>query len=172
MRRLILAGAVGLFTLVAPAAGQARDVRAEQQRGIQSILTRMAASSVADLRSNCAAGDPAFGSAMLLNATRASFSLSVAQLCVSVLTRAGRDGTLRYVSLGEGRTTPASTFDTGFVSGYLKREQLPADAPTMAMLLPVADRCLRYAETNSRLCTTVGYVLGARAAHGETVPIS
>ncbi len=91
---------------------------------------------------------------------------------MTALTRAGRDGTLGYVTLGSNETTPAVAFDTGFVNGYLKHESLPADAPSMAMLLPIADRCLDQKEEKLRLCGLVGQVLGARAAHGEVVPVS
>ncbi|MEJ7928233.1 hypothetical protein WG908_15910 [Sphingobium sp. AN641] len=98
--------------------------------------------------------------------------LSTGAYCVTVLTRAGRDSTLRYVTLKTRQATPAVSFDTGFVSGYLKREALPSDAPPMAPLLPVADRCLAQSEPNTRLCSSVGYVLGARAARGELVPLS
>jgi len=173
MRRFQMAaiGAVVCSLLATDATGQSRDVRADRQRGIHWILNRMEAGSVANLRSSCAAGDPVFGSAMLLNATRASFSLSVAELCVTVLTRAGRDRTLRYMTVTSGQTTPAITFDTGFVNGYLKGEQLPAGAPTIATLLPAADRCLNHKEQSARLCSSAGYVLGARAARGELVPL-
>lgn len=72
--------------------------------------------------------------------------------------------------LAQRSTYPALAFDSGFVKGYLAGEALPAGTPTMATLLPVADRCLAQSEPNTQLCSSVGVVLGARAAHGELVP--
>lgn len=99
-------------------------------------------------------------------------TLSTGAYCVTVLTRAGRDGALRYVTSKSGGTTPAIAFDTGFVSAYLKREALPAGAPPMSILLPLADRCLNQNEPRPGACHATGYMLGLRAALGELVPVS
>jgi hypothetical protein len=128
--------------------------------------------SVGFLRTNCAVGDDMFGSNMIVKATKASLALGTAELCVTVLTRAGRDGTLRYITLGGDKMPSSLAFDTGFVNGYLKRDAVPAAAPAMTTLLPVANRCLNEQEPNMRLCSSAGYVLGARAAQGELVSSS
>jgi hypothetical protein len=89
-----------------------------------------------------------------------------------VLTRTGRDGTLGYVrdphSVG---VQPAQSFDDGFVGGYLAHETLPSGAPAMAVLLPIADRCLAQSEPNLKLCDAAGHMLGVRAAGGETIAL-
>lgn len=143
------------------------DVR---QSDRDNVLRSLPADKILQRRSSCAAGDiPAW----LARLRGAGFqTLSTGAYCVTVLTRAGRDGTLRYVTLKNGETTPAIAFDTGFVKAYLKREALPADLPSMASLLPIADRCLDQKEPNARLCGLAGQVLGTRAAHGELVPVS
>ncbi|WP_152528007.1 hypothetical protein [Sphingobium lactosutens] len=79
---------------------------------------------------------------------------------------------MRFVTLRNGQTTPAIAFDTGFVSGFLKRETLPDDAPVMATLMPIAERCLAQTETDHDLCNAAGHMLGVRAARGELVPAS
>lgn len=90
--------------------------------------------------------------------------------CVTVLTRLGRDDTLGYVrDPSSGEPTPAISFDSGFVAGYLKHEALPTNAPSMTALLPVAERCLEQREPNMRLCGSAGYMLGLRAALGEVL---
>ena len=123
------------------------------------------------LRTNCAVGDAIFGSNMIVDATKAAIGLNTAELCVTILTRSGRDGTLRYLALKGGSQPSSLSFDTGFVGGYVKHEAIPADAPDMATLLPVAERCLQQRETKGGLCSAVGYMLGVRAAKGETIPI-
>lgn len=135
-----------------------------------NVLHDLSADKVAQRRASCAAGAiPAW----LTRLRSSGFqTLSAGAYCVTVLTRAGRDGTLGYVTLGGKETTAAVAFDTGFVNGYLKHEALPADAPGMAVLLPIADRCLDQKEAKLRLCGLAGQVLGARAALGELVPIS
>lgn len=135
-----------------------------------SVLQELPRQQIAARRSSCATG--AMPSSIADLRAAGFKTLSTGAYCVTVLTRAGRDGTLRYVTLKNGETTPAIAFDTGFVRAYLKREALPADLPSMASLLPIADRCLDQKEPNARLCGLAGQVLGTRAAHGELVPVS
>ena len=92
--------------------------------------------------------------------------------CVTVLTRLGRDGTLGYVrDPGNDQPAPAISFDSGFVGGYLKHETLPAGAPSMATLLPIAERCLEQREPDGQLCSSAGYMIGLRAASGEILTV-
>lgn len=135
-----------------------------------NVLAGLTRDQVAQRRSACAMGQiPAKQAAL----TAAGFkALSAGAYCVSVLTRAGRDGTLGYVS--DPRTdhlTPAMAFDAGFVSAFLKRAPLPASLPAMRTLLPIADRCLDQKESATRLCGLAGQVLGARAALGELIGV-
>jgi len=135
-----------------------------------SVLLEEPREKIAAQRLTCATGDMADSTARLISA--GFRTLSTGAYCVTVLTRAGRDGTLRYVSLKSGDTTPSIAFDTGFVTAYLKHDALPPDLPTMPTVLPIADRCLSKKEQNARLCGIVGQVLGARAALGELVPVN
>lgn len=161
---LVGALALGAGSLAVPAMANVLEVSRD------SVLRELTRDEIAQRRSKCVTGAMASSTKQLL---AAGFrTLSTGAYCVTVLTRAGRDGTLGYIALTNGQTTSASSFDTGFVSGYLRHETLPADAPAMAMMLPVADRCLANAEPNSRICRSVGYVLGLRAAKGELVPVS
>lgn len=140
----------------------------EMDRNI--LLHDISRSEVAQFRMACATGK---APAMQARIKSVGWdALTAGQWCVTVLTRAGRDGTLRYVALRDGRATPAVAFDAGFVDGYLKHEALPADAPAMATLLPIANRCLDQKEADKGLCGAVGHMLGARASRGELVPIN
>lgn len=136
-----------------------------------NVLAGLTRDQVAQRRSACAMGQIPAKQATL---TGAGFkTLSAGAYCVTVLTRAGRDGALGYVS--DPRTdkiSPAIAFDSGFVGGYLKRDAIPAGAPSIAVLLPFADRCLDQEEPNTKACSSAGYILGLRAAHGEVVPAS
>ena len=136
-----------------------------------SLLHELTREQVARQRAACA-----LGKAPAMQATFKSVgwkTLSAGAYCVTVLTRAGRDGTLRYVRDTQASgNTPAIAFDSGFVGGYIKGEALPAGAPTMATLLPIADRCLDQKEPNMKLCSSAGYMLALRAAKGELVPVS
>lgn len=158
-----LMGSVILFSH-APAQAQVA------QKYLDSVLYEFTANEIASMRSICALGQE---TKHIENLRAAGFQApSAGASCVTVLTRAGRDGKLGYVS--DPRTsqlTPAMAFDSGFVAGYLKREALPADAPAMAALLPIADRCLDQKEANTNLCNAVGQMLGARAARGEVVAL-
>lgn len=99
--------------------------------------------------------------------------MTVGQWCVTVLTRAGRDGALGHVRDPRAtQVTAAIAFDGGFVNGYFTREAVPSGAPAIAALLPIADRCLGQKEPNVKMCSSAGFVLGARAARGELVPVS
>lgn len=134
------------------------------------VLRELQRDRVAQRRLSCATGRQ---QDIVAQQRAAGFStLSASAYCVTVLTRAGRDGTLRFVTLRNGQATPAIAFDTGFVTGYLKRETLPADAPAMATLMPIAERCLAQTETDHDLCSAAGHMLGVRAARGELVPTS
>jgi hypothetical protein len=153
----------GVATVAAP--GIAGVLQAERD----SVLHEITADKIAQRRLMCPTGQASKARADLTSAGLRA--LSVGGWCVTVLTRAGRDGTLRYVTLN-GQATSALTFDTGFVAGYLKQDALPAGAPKMATLLPVADRCLNQAERDTGLCRAAGYMLGLQAAQGEIVPAS
>lgn len=163
MRRAFLA-ALCAVSIATPAMGQA--LLSERD----FVLGELTADRIAHRRSLCADGQIP---ASVARVRAAGFqALPAGAYCVTVLTRAGRDGTLRYMSLEGDKTTPAIAFDTGFVKGFLKREALPADAPSMTTLLPIADRCLDQREPNMRLCTLAGQILGSRAVRGELVPVS
>lgn len=136
---------------------------------LSAILNDARADDVARVRAACASGTEPGILDKMRAAGRADLP-SVGAWCVTVLTRAGRDGALGYVRDASNATpTAAIAFDSGFVAGYLGGQPVPAAAPTMAALLPVADRCFDQAEPNLRLCTAAGRVIGARAAAGETV---
>jgi hypothetical protein len=163
---------VGLLTTVSITVGTVAPAMADVlQMKRDSVLRELTREQIAKQRLACASG-----SASATVATIRSVgirTLSAGAYCVTVLTRAGRDGTLRYVQdTRTNQLTSAIAFDSGFVGGYLKREALPPDAPTMAVLLPIADRCLDQSESNTKLCSSVGYMLALRAARGEVVPVS
>lgn len=134
-----------------------------------NVLTELSANRVAQRRSDCATGQAPAQRARL---TEAGFkALGVGAYCVTVLTRLGRDGSLAHVRDPNSDTlTPAIAFDSGFVSGYQKRDTVPANAPSMSALLPIADRCLSQSEADTDLCSAAGHMLGTRSARGEVVP--
>ena len=163
---LLCSLAIGLALAGIGAAAQAQVAQME----LDSILNRVPANEVALLRSACAMGRApklaADGRAAGIESPNAG------PWCVTVLTRAGRDGTLGYArDPRSSEPTPAIAFDTGFVSGYLKHEAVPTNSPAMAALLPIADRCLDQREPNNALCTAAGQMLGARAARGEVITL-
>lgn len=140
------------------------------QLQLDLILQEHSSDRNARRRSACATGQ----APSLAASSRAAGieSPSAGAWCVTVLTRAARDGALAYVRDPKARQlTPAIAFDNGFVGGYQSREALPADAPAMATLLPIADRCLDQSEPNTSLCTAVGQLLGSRAARGEVITL-
>lgn len=134
-----------------------------------NVLRALDSKRVAQRRSDCATGQAPTQRAKL--AAAGFKTLGVGAYCVTVLTRLGRDGILGYVGdPNSGVPKPAIAFDGGFVGGYRSREALPANAPAMAALLPIADRCLNQAEADTALCSAAGHMLGARSVHGELVP--
>jgi hypothetical protein len=136
-----------------------------------AILREYTRTEIAQRRSACALAQAPALLAALKNAGLQR--MTVGQWCVTVLTRAGRDGTLGHVRDPRStHVTAAIAFDGGFVNGYFTREAVPPSAPAMATLLPIADRCLGQKEPNVKMCGSAGFVLGARAARGELVPIS
>lgn len=155
-----------------PAATMAQDRTTLRQRGIQWVLTSMDADTLYQLRTNCVAGDPALGTLTVVNATAGGFALTAAELCVTVLTRLGRDGTLSFVRDARGGSvTPAVAFDAGFVASYRKGGAIDRRLPTIGALRPVAERCLAQKERDNDVCYAAGQAFGVRAYNGETVPI-
>ena len=163
-RRAAVAAIVAGFVAFVPAAN------ASPQSDRDYVLQDLSPETIAARRSSCATGGiPAW----IARLRAAGFhTLSVGAYCVTVMTRAGRDGALSTIVLQSGETTPAISFDAGFVAGFAKHEPVQSDTPAMSALLPVADRCLAQGESNARLCSLAGYVLGVRAASGELVPVS
>lgn len=150
--------------------GNASAPAQEAQGELNALLSSASRDEIAKGRAACATGNAGSWQQML---RESGFqSPPPGAWCVTVLTRAGRDGTLRYVrDPNASGLSPSFAFDNGFVGGYLDRIAIPATAPPMAALLPVADRCLRQQEPNTKLCTAAGYMLGARTAHGEVVAL-
>jgi len=162
-RRIIIGLALGAGLAAVPALA---DVLAVER---DSILNRLRREQVVHHRSLCVTGGMP---AEIARERAAGFrTLSAGAYCVTVLTRAGRDGALRYITLKNGETTPAIAFDTGFVSAYIKREAVPTGALSMSALLPLADGCLNQKEPRPGACHAAGYMLGLRAAKGELVPV-
>lgn len=158
-------GCIALSVAMVPALASApQEVR-------NSILQKEPPARIAQWRALCPSGTA--GSSVKRLKDAGFQTLSTGGWCVTILTRAGRDGTLGYVrDTRNTQLTAANAFDSGFVGGYLKHEALPSDAPSVAALLPAADRCLELRETNTKLCSSVGYILGVRAAAGELVPVA
>ena len=156
-----------LITLFAASAAAPATAQVAQLQ-LDSILHEMKADDVALRRSACALGH---APKLAADARAAGLERPDASVwCVAVLTRQGRDGSLGYVrDPSSNKPTSAIAFDSGFVGGYLKHDGLPAGAPTMATLLPIAERCLEQRETDHDLCNAAGQILGMRAAHGEVV---
>lgn len=147
---------------IAPVMGQTPETE------LTVILHRSPPADIAKMRSSCALGLTPSNLAKLR--TAGAHPPSASAWCVTVLTRAGRDGTLGYARDPRSASpTPAIAFDTGFVGGYLKRDEVPSGAPAMATLLPIVERCLNQSEPNAKLCSSVGYILGTRSARGETL---
>jgi hypothetical protein len=167
-----LIGILVVRMVTGPALAQSPDVRAARQRELNEILTSpLTRKYVKALRRSCASGN----APQALGRQRSagiSETPDPADACVTALTRLGREGLLGFVRDPQHTgTTPALSFDSGFVSAYLKREALSPQLPTMAVLKPIAERCLAQSETNIALCNAAGYGFGARAVHGETVRI-
>jgi hypothetical protein len=152
--------------LAASATAQAQVAQAQ----LDSILHEMKPSEVALRRSSCAMGR---APKLAADARAAGFERPDASVwCVAILTRQGRDGALGYMrDPRSSQPTPAIAFDSGFVGGYLKHERVPVGAPSMATLLPVAQRCLEQREPDNNLCSAAGYMLGLRAVSGETISL-
>lgn len=173
MRCSAAALAIGCAALVLPTqvGAAARDLRAERQRTVDTILTSGAPDVVNAIRATCVAGRQP---ASVANGRQAGLHElpDAVEYCVAALTRLGRSGTLGWVK-DTTRATPstAQTFDNGFVSAYRKRDPIPASLPQMAALKPTAERCLAMRETDSSLCFSVGYAFGARAAQGELIRV-
>jgi hypothetical protein len=163
MMRWIMA-AVCTVAIATPAMAQVA------QSELNTILRVMKPDEIALRRSACA-----IGHAPKLTADTRAAGIEwpdASEWCVTVMTRQGRDGTLGYVrDPKHDQPTPALSFDGGFVGGYLTHEAIPPTAPAMATLLPIAERCLEQREPNARLCSSAGYMLGLRAASGETITL-
>lgn len=157
-----------LLGILAIAGSMSPASAASQQDELTRVLTTTHPDKIAGMRASCAIGSAAKNHQMLV---KAGFEAApVGAWCVTVLTRAGRDKTLGFVrDPNSNASTPALAFDNGFVGAYLKHEPLPGGAPTMAALLPIAERCVRQLEPNNQLCTAAGHMLGLRAARGEVV---
>jgi len=144
---------------------------ASTQSFLDNLLSDTSADRIAVMRSSCALGR---GPNLRKRLTDADVEAPpTGAWCVTVLIRTGRDGALGYVrDPSTNALTPSLAFDSGFVGAYLKRGALPAGAPSMAALLPVAERCLGQQEPNTKLCSSAGYMIGLRAARGETVDLN
>lgn len=150
------------------AAAQARDLRAERQRSLDELAYSSAADAARD-RAACATGQQP-GAITRIRAAGGVSLPDAADLCVTVLSRLGRDGTLGFVRDPRNPAlTPALAFDNGFVTAYRRREPIPAGLPGMAALRPIAERCLAQTEPDTDLCFSAGYGYGVRAANGERV---
>lgn len=161
MKRAIF-GLLPAVTIAAPVMAQVAQLE------LDAILHEMTPQQIALRRSFCATGQAPKRAADVRAAGIESPDASA--WCVTIMTRQGRDGTLGYVrNPNSNQVTPALAFDSGFVGGYLKREALPAGAPTMTTLLPIAERCLEQRELDTGLCNAAGQMLGLRAARGEIV---
>ncbi len=150
-------------TITAPAAAQVA------QMELDAILHEMTPKDIALRRSACAMGG---APKLVADVREAGIERPDASAwCITVLTRAGRDGTLGYVrDPRSDKPTPAIAFDSGFVGGYLKRA-LPQGAPNMATLLPIVERCLEQREPDTDLCNAAGQIAGGRAAAGELIAV-
>ena len=159
MKRVWVA-ALCAATIAVPASAQVA------QMELDAILHEMTPKEIALRRSACAMGH---APKLVADVRAAGIERPDASAwCVTILTRQGRDGTLGYVrDPNSSQPTPAIAFDSGFVGGYLKHDTLPAGAPSMAMLLPIAERCLAQRESDNGLCNAAGQIIGLRAAHGE-----
>lgn len=126
--------------------------------------------TVARVRGSCATGQEPAHIAVLQVAGVVN-PPDMVEYCVAALTWLGRDGTLGFVrDMRVAGTTPALSFDTGFVTGFQQRKEISSSAvPTWAALKPTAERCLAQAEPDAGLCYSIGYAYGVRTANGETV---
>ena len=168
-RRQIALCAVVLTAVGLAAAGTAKT----QPRGdVQFLLGVASPETVARVRASCAAGEATADRAVWRQAGVKSLP-DMVDGCVAALTRLGRDGTLGFVrDTRSAAPKPALAFDSGFVAAYRKAEPITSALPGMASVKPIAARCLAQAEPNVNLCSSAGYVYGARLARGEPVPTS
>lgn len=152
---------VGAASIVVPAAAQVAQLE------LDAILHEMTPQQIALRRSMCAAGK---GPKRVADTRAAGIESPDASVwCVTVLTRAGRDGALGYVrDPSSDKPTPAIAFDSGFVGGY-RKGTVPQGAPSMATLLPIIERCLEQREPDIDLCNAAGQIAGMRAAAGEII---
>lgn len=167
MRRASLAAGLVAATALAYTVATAQDTRSSSRTEISWLLTSAPQDTVTRERGNCASGREPASVRQQRNAGFRGVP-DAADSCAAVLTRLGRDGVLGFVT--DPRTnvpTPAVAFDTGFVTAFRRAEALPAELPGLAAIKPVVERCLAQAETNTKLCFSVGYTYGLRAANGE-----
>ena len=149
-----------------PAAAQP-DALAERRAQIADILTRMPVDRVFSRRQMCAWGISGEMDAAVERAFDSSLAGRLAEECLATLTRLAREG--RAEPIQDNRAPAALAVDAGFMAGFRQGGAVPADLPGMATLKPVAERCLRQREANTRLCSAAGFALGLRASHGEVV---
>jgi hypothetical protein len=157
---------VAMTVGAAPAIAAAAD-----KSGVDFLLQTASPETVTRVRENCALGQEPAHVALLKQAGVAELPDMVGE-CVAALARLGHDGTLGYIrDTRVSGTTPALSFDSGFVNAYRKREAVPPSLPSMAAVQPIAERCLGQSEPDTGLCTSAGYVYGARIANGEAIGI-
>ena len=168
MKRLRRLAALAILAW-APGAAVAQDARTDKQGQIHYILSQGTPESAALTRQACAAGDQP---TLIARARRAGFGgmPDPSEICVASLTRLARDGSLDFLrDITSDQPKPALAFDSGFVAAYRKHEPVAATLPSMAALKPVAERCFAQSEPNTALCSSAGYIYGARTAQGETI---
>lgn len=162
--------AIGVLSASMASAAPPRDLRAERQQSLNANLSAALPQAIARGRASCAMGEQPTNTIRLRSVGFAD-EPDAADVCVTILTRLGREGSLGYVRDPRSSTVqPALAFDQGFVAAWRNREST-VGLPTMAALKPTAERCLAQAEKDTDLCHSVGYAYGTRAANGELVVV-
>lgn len=166
--RLALFGAAA-----ACAAAIVGPARASGDYAVSTILTSMPMSRVTQGRLMCASGIRGETAGTLDKAFGDGAALTVSRECVAYLVRFARLGQFGGPPGLKGNRAPITlAFDGSFMTGYQNHaggEPLSPQLPALAVLLGVAERCLRGQESNGRLCAATGYAIGARMAAGESL---
>jgi len=143
------------------------DDNAKHQKGID-LIYRTELSDIRQIRNACLSID-SFMASMPAQVIMMSYKLSGSDVCISALTKLGRSGGLGYIGFKDNSTSPSLSFDTGFVSGFKKMEDIPADRFDFLKLKALADKCYQNAEPRNDLCNAAGHMYGLFAAHGMIV---
>jgi hypothetical protein len=161
MHRVALAAMASVGMMCASAA-------AASDYDVATILTTTPMAKVQQGRIMCASGIRGDMTNNLANAFGEGDLSPVGKECVAYLVRYARQGQFGAPPGLKGNRAPAAlALDASFMTAYRQRPAIPQGMPSLATLLPIAERCYRGNEHDGGLCSAAGYALGARLSAGE-----